>query len=777
MQAERVKTREAIGHVRMRIRRDLGWTTGFPADNAWHVVALSAPAQERRLEGRDLQAATACVRRLTEEHRAALRKLVGDEDTWAQRQLELIDALKPLVGQGLHLSRKPLLEPARWPSAIANRLKALLETDIGDLAAACAWSQWTQPKPLGKLLGWLEDHHEALRTWRGLGAPLQQIVRFVHLAAGERPARITPLLGWLTHPQAHGRGCERPRNTIKDAKMAAELGELLEAIATFDEPTRHRALDAFNLIAAPSHLERWDIWWSRYERARVKVDQLVKVPDVEQKLGRARKRLQTVTKAMPRPVQGTTLKQLVLKLAAPERTELFATLRTVMRDWPESKSDGDIRYALAAYWTNLDGRPRRRATLRQLMRGFGRYYELRGNQALTPWLSIIRAEVPLDRPGGIDYDLLDHKLGKTGIETFFDVLEKQREPLDEEGAYHLVNLVLTLPRGRVADALQALGGSTMWSEHISFNGMVAAAALTDKAPERYVPALKLLQRDDHARVKQLAGVVAKAIGDTLTLDLLEAGHLETLLAIAGRLSLVTTLGVDAPKPPKGTSNPPWLTDYPEELAPALAYLAGIDGDAEATAEKVLGKNKLQRELQGLRVIDTPTPAQAARLAKLEGWKPKPLSKASIDRAARSCVRRGCVASSRCGTRRSIRPPSPPSRSSSARRRRKPGSTTGISRPSSSSSQSSSSRRARSQRGSCANASSPSRGTCAPLRATSVSSRSSRARASMSAPGSIRSRRGACWVSPTSQCSWASKPIRSRSSAWGRTSAPASRLVA
>lgn len=636
VQAERTKTREAVGHVRMRIRRDLGWTSGYPAKDGWHVVGLGAPSVTRTISGHDLQSGVNCVRRLVDEHRANLRRVVGDEKAWARSQLELIDAVKQMVRDGFSLTRKPLLEPGRWPAAIARRLHALLETELSELVTALAWVHWHEPKQLGKVLAWCELHGGMLGALHFVGASLDLVVRFTLFAAAERPARITNLAGWLTHRQTHGRGLERPKGTkIPTNTMADELAELVEAIACLDETSRRRALDAFNLIAAPSHLERWHTWWPRYEKAKKRVEQLVAVPDADAKTNRARKRLDNLTKTMPRPVQPTTLKRLVLRLAAPEHLDFFETLRSAMKDWPESDSDGDLRFATAAYWSNLDEHaPRTRAPLRQLMRCFGKYIRKRGAPGFQPWLSVLRSDTPMHRAGGVDYDLLTPRQGPARIETFFSHLEASPEPFDDEGADHLACLVLAMPAARVAGALEDLKRSPMWGEHISFNGMTVAAALTDRQHERFVPALRTLQTDDHQHVKLLTKTVAPLIGSDLVLDLLDAGHRDAMFAIAERLQLIETLGVDPEQPPRGTKDRAWLTEFPEDLRAALEYLAQTDDEAESTAERVIGRNKLQRELAGLRAIETPTAAQAARLKKLEDWRPRPLSADSIDRLSR-----------------------------------------------------------------------------------------------------------------------------------------------
>ncbi len=622
----------------MRIRRDLGWTAGFPMQGAWHVVGLGAPAAARSVDGRDLHRATLCVRRLLAEHHAALRKVVGDEGAWAERQLALIDAVKPLLTEGLDLTRKPLLVSGRWPSALATHIRTLLESDLGDIAAALAWSQWVEPRTLTRLLRWLEAHRAPLLRWRQLGATLPLVVRFTHAAFEERDGRTANLLAWLTHRQVYGQGLERPRTkATKDTAPAlvAELEELVEAIARVDQPMRRRIFDAFNLVAASSHLSRWESWYPRYERAKERVTVLDKVQDPGVDIGRARKRLDTLTKTMPRPVRGVTLKNLVMRLAAAENGELFETIHAAMRDWPESPTDGDLRFAAAAYWANIDTNlPRMRAALRQVIRRFGLLVRKRGAHAYTPWLPILRSDAPLERPAAFDFDLLAPKTARSNIDTFFTVLEAQSEPFDQEAAEHLMNLVLTLPAARVGSALEALRASPMWDEHISFNGMTVAAALTDAAPERFTQVLRTLQADDHQRVKLLTSDLTPLIGKAMLLDLLAAGHYDALIAIAERLALVRALGLRVSEAPAGCRARDWLLEHPEELQPALTYIADIDSDAEQTAERILGKNKLARELAGLRAIAQPTPAQAARRAKLEAWRPRPLSRATIDRLSR-----------------------------------------------------------------------------------------------------------------------------------------------
>ncbi len=623
----------------MRLRRDLGWLAGMPLPAGWHVVELGGPARIEHITGRSLQNAIACVRWAQREHAPELRRLVGDAEAWGFRHLTLIDAVKPLI-DGFELTRRPLLQPNIWPSALSKRLRGALEGPLSDLVCALAWSGWTEPSGLARALTWCDENRAALVPWLTIdgAAWLATMVRYVRMASVERADRTAALTAWLGDSRTTGRPLRHRPSTdgiAPPAEMRSELLAIVETMAAADAKTRRRSFDVFGLLAPPSLLRDWAEWWPRYERAKTRLDVLLQIEKTPAGTGiglkaeRVRRRVKRLTEKAPPPITATSLKSMVTRLAASDG--LFEAIRDAMADWPLHWKRGNPSFALAAYWSRMAQiYPQKRGALEVLIRGIGRYVRERGEDGLRPWRAILRADFAPYRPAGVDYELLSPSRTTAQIETFFEALRASPEPFEDAG--HVATLAFWLPRARVSSALAELRKSALWDRHITAMEVHTAHQLSDDAPARFVQLLGIFADVGYDDMLVIQKRILPRLGALQTRDLVLNGHVASLAAIGKRLAFASDLDIGPPPPPHGSGPGPWLARYPIELRDALAYVSHLDPHAETTATKVIGRaivgvDAVAHELANLRAMLAPNEAQRRRIDKLEHWQPEPLSPA------------------------------------------------------------------------------------------------------------------------------------------------------
>lgn len=625
MSERRDHERSAIGRVRARLKQDLGWLEGFPYSGAWWTL----DGRRVALTGRHIQSALACVRWAQREHKTELRKLVGDADAWIHRHLTLIEAVK-LALDGLPLMRAPLVQPHLWPSALGRRLRAVLEGPIGDIVAAIAWSMWTVPNELGRVLTWCAEHEVALLQWLAIDdrKTLPAIVRFARTIAGER--RAEALLAWLADP----RTAERPLERKKTVDLRPQLNALVDDLAELDPKSRRRGLALFDAIAPVCALDDCVAWWSRFEKATADFEELRRLRELPRagagltaKIERAQKRITAARRQAPPELSAERLRTTTLALATADYEPLANAIVRALADWPTQWKHGDPRFLLAAYWTSLYRFPQQRGALIEIVKGVAAEVRRHGEAGLLPWESVAGAD-HARRAAGIDYDLF--LLPPAKLQAFFEILSEQPGAVDERFAEHAILALDAVPRERVVPLLDAWRASGLWDDYLSAAAIALADVVTVDAPHDTARVLTALA--DVENVEQLKTWVGRYLPAAISRELILNGHIGTLLELATRLAFLKSSAIAAPPLPEGTRERDWINGYPRELRDALFELATRDPNAEETAQRVIGKRipstrDIARELARLDAMPQLNNAQRVRRDKLVHWRHEELSAA------------------------------------------------------------------------------------------------------------------------------------------------------
>ena len=597
-----------VGRARMYLRRDLGWLDGFPCGGGeWLEFPPRGPACKRAIDGNLTRRSTRTLNRLLHDYPQALPRLVGDATRWAERVRALLELLKPAIHGGAKLPAMPLEVHPLAGTLLRNRACALREQHpaLVPVIAALEWYGWVDTKRLGASLRWVAGEGEALETIaRRLGDAAPAVaVRLWQLTSrhsARRTRAVVQLLGseplwqrplecsadYVQRSSAAITQRESPPPAPPKVTLPMKVVHWSLWLSAQDQAAQRRGLDLFSSLTDPQIALSWQRWWSQFERAFERAQQLPVAKRKRDALAMVRRkagaRLRRMGEQRPPTVSAVTVDSLLRRLATKDAEALTRIIVKNLNRWPMFAHGAALRVAFADHWMALWLRcaDTQRPMLQRLITALTDYFHERefSADAMTPWKAVWTCAQQGRRSiYMVDDVIVDELRSHAQLTIYFEVLAAQRDCLTNEQATLLCLLVANVPRDRVERAFSDLKDSDLVGRHLEADSVRFAATLTAGLPSAFAGVLCAIESVAHQyehlhkrlapvmRIFERAGltsVVARAITE---------GALSDLMACAFKLEVLRDYKPTQPSIWASTrTKPDWIDDFPDSLHGAFS---------------------------------------------------------------------------------------------------------------------------------------------------------------------------------------------------------------
>lgn len=654
---QETKKARGLAQVRMQLKTSLVWTSGYPVEalpgGGLRWVVPSEPDSEHSLvvERSTLVRASRIIKELRSDFPEALADVVGDVPSFVGGVARAIARATFALRDGLSETSLFGTEEAygREAGEKAHRLVARYPS-LSKTVRALSYAGLLRPN---EALATLEDLHLrghlfAAATSRITTRPPPRVWLELDLLRRAHRAALAGLERTLLDPHAHevtlSRGVETakalssalgrlarrdpgaiPRAaTLEGVTLGAAVVEWLPWLVCADTNTQRRALELYDLLDPHDAVPRWAEFWTAFRDLESRAIALgasvfaAQRSATVQAVGVAAtvRKVDALVQTVPPTLGVAEVIDSIRRASEPEVRASYAEIVATLALLPLHTEDRYVRAKLLSDWTRELLREDEGLALRGFLsslRGTLRKADLKSSFVLHPFVEAGRNGIYTN----LTASLLTYVEPTEARTRFFAALESRARAATEPlTGRELVFL------GDVAEHAKDAKTTEVWLEALlKVDGYVAselvglASLLAADEPACFPALLTGLQRLDleHGYIRHfsswLDGPHRRALVRNAVLD----GHGALLKdAFARRLALSHT-NVKLPEPAlesqmelAGTSaGSPSFADYPEALRPALARLACVAEEFDATAARLLGPAfrslaDLERELASLR---------------------------------------------------------------------------------------------------------------------------------------------------------------------------------